>query len=313
MAMETASMQQPAGVATPVPCRPPVGTGSERRGRALLSWVNGPDLRNLFYGACVSNPAEFDEFLQLWHGAQTKAATLDAMPDGRQDVREPARSLGHAIAGVRQSETFRVEYEPHGVAFASVPISDLLTPQYWVDMDYVEELVGQVPAEGDDLALFRYCFSTGWLRPPTIIGGRIATFSSRRRDLSQPCALHLDSYSPQEVRFSVAVRPRPNFVWVTSIEESGRLLITNGVHHLLALLMAGRDRAYCLFRRASISNALLNLNDPAIFKPNRLIAPRPPLLHDFADGPLYECVSISDHYQFLRVAVNHEIGVVPSL
>ena len=51
--------------------------------------------------------------------------------------------------------------------------------------------------------------------------------------------------------------------------------VLNGVHHLLALMRAGRDRAYCLLRHG-LPEHVLNSQDPGLFKLEHLTDGRPP-------------------------------------
>jgi hypothetical protein len=55
----------------------------------------------------------------------------------------------------------------------------------------------------------------------------------------------------------------------------------------------------------------LNFADPGIFKLNRLIAPRPPLLRDYLDTAIAEPVSVRAADQALRVAINFDLTIVP--
>ncbi len=94
-----------------------------------------------------------------------------------------------------------------------------------------------------------------------------------------------------------------------------RLFILNGVHHLLALMKAGRQHAYCLLRPAnSLSELLANGWSPQnldMFKPNELTGPRPPLLRDYLDEEQAADVGIHLRQSYLRLAIQSDPGLIP--
>jgi hypothetical protein len=89
------------------------------------------------------------------------------------------------------------------------------------------------------------------------------------------------------VTFEFDVTSRPNWIWLPAIQDMNRVLILNGVHHLLARLRAGRPHAVCLIRHASSLGDLLangwNPQDLSLSKPLELTGVRPPLLRDYKD------------------------------
>jgi hypothetical protein len=208
-------------------------------------------------------------------------------------------------------------YEPFGAMFAVVPLADLVTPQWWVDRDYVDDLAVSAPSEDDLDALFDFSFAVGQLSRPMYLGLNGAAFASVRGDIGVPGPLRIANYSPEKVTFEFDVTPRPNWVWVAASQDMNRLLIINGVHHLLALLRAGHKSALCLLRPASTLGELVvhgwNPQDPALFKPNELTAIRPPLLGDYFDEGLASDVAIHLRQSYLRVAVNADPGVIPRI
>jgi hypothetical protein len=94
-----------------------------------------------------------------------------------------------------------------------------------------------------------------------------------------------------------------------------RLLILNGVHHLLALLKAGRQHALCLLRPAREVGELQamgwNFQDPGLFKPSELTAERPPLLRDYLDDQHAADIGIHLRQNFLRLILQTDPGVIP--
>ena len=99
------------------------------------------------------------------------------------------------------------------------------------------------------------------------------------------------------------------------LPENRSVLVLNGVHHVAALQRAGRPRALALIRQGPLQ-AVLNFQEPWLFKPERLLGcPRPPLIRDYFDDRLADQVCVRAVDQFMRFAVQNppEIGYVPQM
>ena len=88
--------------------------------------------------------------------------------------------LANGEAAIRATEQFRTVYEPLGAQFVCVTIENLVTPQWWVDTDQVDELVREVPAEDDLDGLFDFCFAPGSIGHPLTLGMNGAVVTSRK-------------------------------------------------------------------------------------------------------------------------------------
>jgi len=206
-------------------------------------------------------------------------------------------------------------YEPFGAMFAMVPLAELVTPQWWVDAEYVETLAASAPAEDDLDGMFDFAFSTGRLTRPMNLGLNGAAFASAQGDSGNLGPLRVARYSPERVTFEFDVTPRPNWVWLATTRDMNRLFILNGVHHLLALMKAGRQRAYCLLRPANTLDELTangwNPQAPELFKPDELKGARPPLLRDYLDREHAADVAIHLRQSYLRLVVQADPGIIP--
>jgi hypothetical protein len=282
----------------------------ERTGFALLHWIDPQEDRPLFYSHPITMPPDVNGFVALCKAARARALGPVALA-GIQGNRPLPVQLAAKEAAVRQTEQFRSDYEQWGVSFASVPLADLITPQWWVDLEYVNDLVAAVPAAGDDNALFDFCFATGRLGPPMLVGMNGVVIKSGRRDLGTISPLRIEAVAPDKVTFGFDALPRANWVWLNVI-KGGEMVILNGVHHLLALMRAGRNRAYCLLRQGLVEQ-VLDFQTPGIFKPQHLTARRPPLLRDYLDAKVADSVRVRAVDQFMRFVVQSppEIGFVP--
>jgi hypothetical protein len=113
--------------------------------------------------------------------------------------------------------------------------------------------------------------------------------------------------------FEFDARPRPNYLWLNVIPATQQIAVLNGVHHLTALLNAGRDRAYCLIRQGPLEQVFdFGPNNPGIFKAEQFTADRPPLVRDYLDNAVADTAGVRASDQFMRFAVaGPEIGTVP--
>jgi hypothetical protein len=213
---------------------------------------------------------------------------------------------------IRASEQFRTSYEPLGATFASVPIRDLIAPQWWADTPYIAEFQAALPAEGDEGALFDFCFAEGKLEPPMMLGSNAAVIVSGRKSLGALSPLRLKSASQSKATFEFDASPRPNYLWLNVVPATQQIVVLNGVHHQLALLSAGRQRAYCLIRQGPLEQVFNFAGDVGIFKAEHLTANRPPLLRDYLDIAITDPVGVRAADQFMRFGVaGPDIGIVP--
>jgi len=295
---------------------PGADTVPERCGSALLGWVAEPDVRALFYASAVTSPSTVDDFVAAWKiGHDSKPVTPAATPADPQISPLPA-ALADNAAALAATDQFRTQYQPFGAGFVTVKLSELITPQWWADTAYVAELAASLPAEDDLEGLFRFSFTEGHLAPPMLMGTNAAAFASPRRELGALSPLRVARHSGARVTFEFDVTPRPNWVWLAAVQGLSRPLILNGVHHLLALLKAGRQEAFGLLRPAQSLQELqamgLNLQqDPSLFKPDQVMGSCPPLLRHYLDETITQPVNLRTVDQYMRTVVQADIGFIP--
>jgi hypothetical protein len=283
----------------------------ERRGKALMAWVNGPDVRNVFYGSAITAPPDVETFVAIWEAAQATAPTVPLSAPVSLSIADLPESVASQAQALVQSEQFRTHYQPFGVGgIGVVELADLITPQVWVDEQYVDELVGELPANDDDHGLFNFCFPHGRLGRPSLLGTSGGAFISKRRQIGGLTPVRVSHHSPKKVTFEFDVIPRANWLSV-GIIETGRVVLRNGVHHALALLRSGRRCGFFLLQSSPAADLGLNYQDPGLFKLNRLLAPRPPLLRDYLEDTLATPVAVRTMDQYFKFAVMSEPGFLP--
>jgi hypothetical protein len=203
----------------------------------------------------------------------------------------------------------------------AVPLISLVSPQWWVDDEYVAELVQGLPAQGDDAGLFNFCFRRGSVELPIVQGplpnrGYLVAFSSKRRSLDVlGAAPTISQPADERIEVTFTVEPRPNHVMVAPIQGTDRLLILNGVHRLLALLRGGRDRAFCVLLQPVNANQPVAgadfANNPELFSWPELLAPQPPFLRHFLDGGFSSSVDVRELVQSMRIALVPDMSFYP--
>lgn len=287
----------------------------QRHGKALLGWLPEPDLRPLFQVSAVTSPLDVEDFVNEARVRRHARTRIPDIPPAPVTFAELPTPLGPRADLLMATNQFKTVYGPFGAKFAVVPLADLVTPQWWVDIEYVETLAASAPAEDDCDAMFDFSFSMGRLTRPMNLGLNGAAFASARSDIGTPGPLRIARYSPEKVTFEFDVTPRPNWIWLAASQDMSRLFILNGVHHLLALMKAGRQHAYCLLRPAnSLGDLLANGWNPQtldMFKPNELTGARPPLLRDYLDEGQAADVGIHLRQSYLRLAIQSDPGLIP--
>lgn len=99
-----------------------------------------------------------------------------------------------------------------------------------------------------------------------------AVVTSRKRGLGMIFAQEsLPCFRPDTFQFDAL--PSPNWLWLSVVPENGSVLVLNGVHHVAALLRAGRRLAFGLIRQGPLQ-AIMNFHEPGIFKPECLLQNR---------------------------------------
>ena len=280
---------------------------TQRQGKALLGWLSEPVVRPIFHIWTVTSPLDVESFVAEASSRRQVRTRIPLTPPAPGAVSELPAALAARVDHLRATDQFKMAYEPFGAMFAMVPLAELVTPQWWADIEYVEALAASAPAEDDLDGMFDFSFSMGRLARPMNLGLNGAAFASARGDSGNVGALRVARYSPEKVTFEFDVTPRPNWIWLAASQDMNRLFILNGVHHLLALMKAGRRHAYCLLRPAhSLDDLRANGWDPQnleMFKPDELKSARPPLLRDYLDEEHAADVGIHVRQSYLRLAV----------
>jgi hypothetical protein len=283
---------------------------SENRNIAgLLGFLSKAEVDALFQQQPFRTP-DGSEPLVMWRKLETNLSLLEPLQDA--SPRPLPTILNPLAAEIASRVTYKKHYEAVAdFSFVDVPIDALLAPQWYADLDYVDELrarLGTTPTPED---IMKFAFADGRIGPPVVTANQVQ-FLTARRDL------HVDPIpvvrQATDGSFEIIIRAasRPNYVQVASIDN--RLFLTNGVHKVCALHLSGVKHCPCLLRKAStIQEAGLNPQSTSLFRDAIFKSARPALVRDFLDSRAAAPLLLRSMYQIMQVSINVGAMNVPAL
>jgi len=219
--------------------------------------------------ALIEQTAEYCEQLPLPTPRAGATTTIALVPDAEDEL--------------MQRPTFVREYAPYGnYRVCLVPTHLLITPQWYINLDFVEKLHRCAPQVEDLHGTIQFAFTEGvelddfWLSSSALA---ISTNS-----VGQPRVHHVEGrrISPHEVEAVVRVKSRPNYLEVAKI--GSRFILINGIHRAAALMQAGFDRIPCLLSQYGTLAEVIPQGSLGMIPEARLLGDgRPPYLADYFD------------------------------
>jgi len=209
---------------------------------------------------------------------QSRAAIAALGPYVMQPVLPLPPELQTAAEAVRSRDVFHREYDAKfDVTFGMVALDSLISPQPLADLDYIHELTDSLSSEPDLTRDFEFAFPEGTIPEPAVVGNT-ATFATHAPNIY---VAPTPTYRKVAGGYEVVVRAesKPNYLFAADL--GGRLILVNGVHHVLAFIKAGRKHAPAVIRQAMMVPEL-GLGQTTLL--NQIGAARPPLVKDFL-GP----------------------------
>jgi hypothetical protein len=199
----------------------------------------------------------------LWREGIEARRVLAPVPNSAETVPLPT-AVADQVSAIRARRTFAEFYQAVAdYQIVLAPIAALLAPQWYADMDYVDELAQRVPTLDDLSALLEYSFTEGEIAEPVVTNNQVV-FSSHRRDLFCSPIPTVRKLGPGEYEIVARALSRPNYVQVARL--GNRLLLTNGVHKVLAALRAGATHIPCAVREiVDLSEAGVNAQGTTLF------------------------------------------------
>jgi hypothetical protein len=245
----------------------------------------------------------------LWRRFDHARAQLEPVLQGQF---EPlAEDLADAERSIRRRSTFKEYYEAVAdYSFGTVPIASLLAPQWFADLDYIDEMAAKLSSGLSPDEQLRFALSEGSIHQP-IIAGNTVLFSSPRRDLHADQVPRVTQTAEGEFEIVVRATSRPNYVQVAVIGD--RLVLTNGVHKVCALHKAGFTRCYCVARQAhNLVETGLNVQT-TLFRDQIFGSVRPAIVTDFLNALTAVPLQMRSMNQILQIAIQSGTLTVPAL
>lgn len=249
--------------------------------------------------------------INLWRQSEDAVRSLPPSPTGNGarilDVAESS-----VIEEVRARQTYKKHYESAAdYQFALLPADSLLAPQWFADMDYIEELSHQISAEATLDQQIRFAMAEGLITEPIIAGNQVV-FTSQRRDLHVEQIPVFRQIESGEFEITTRAYSRPNYI--QAVQVGDRFLLTNGVHKVCALHLKGHRNIPCLLRRANrVEESGLNTQQTSLFRPELMNSSRPAHVLDFLSDRVAVPASLRSMYQVLRVGFGIEMLNVPAI
>lgn len=268
-------------------------------------------LSSNYYSLCVPSLLSIQEAIRPYRSAVLELSVQDC---DRALVKELPPHLDVSAAAVSLSADFQEFYAPaSGLEFGVVEIESLLAPQFFADLSYVEEIRLGLGESPDPSSVFNLLFGRGTLAPP-VLAQTTATFASARRDLYTSGLVRAQQVDDRAFDISLRVCMRPNFCHVTRLDNVG-LVLTNGVHRVLALYQLGVREIPCLWDSIAHESGL-GFDNPTtqlIFHQLSHGHTRPALVTDYLNNQIAAPVSLKSMGLVLRMTVNSELFTIPAI
>jgi hypothetical protein len=248
--------------------------------------------------------------LKLWHQYNAKVSKLPSYQT--QDVETLPTSLNAKVEEIKTRTTYKKHYEPLGsCSFVLAPIESLLSPQWYADMEYVDELSSQINKKMSLSEQLSFALSEGRITKPIITGNQVV-FLSPRPDLYADQIPTVRETKSGEFEISVNAARRPNYIQVAKLQ--GRLFLVNGVHKVCAFYKKGLTKVPCVYRAIhSLEESGINPKGTTLLNPSVFDGKRPALVKDFLDSNLAVQLRMRSTYQVLQVNINVGTMKVPAL
>lgn len=278
--------------------------------RAILGFLLKAEVDAIFKQQPFELKDESADPARSWRASCDAVRSLSLTPTNAQIGLLDENEIS-IIKQVKSRRTFAKYYEAvDDYQFALVPINALLAPQWFADLDYINELASQVSENASIEDLIRFTMAEGTIAQPIISGPQVL-FASLRPDIHADPIPEVREVGPGEFEIILRANSRPNYVSVASI--GGRLLLTNGVHHVCALSLRGFESVPCVLRNVGrIEEVGLDLRT-TLFRPELLSGPRPAQVLDFLDDQVAVPLKLRSMYHVLRIGIGVELIKIPAI
>ncbi len=247
--------------------------------------------------------------LKLWQQSVRGRAALPRLEDRSSQVETLPDELARDVDTIKKRRTFQRFYERVAdYHFGMAPAEALLSPQWYADLDYVEELASRLEDRMDDASLLHFAMADGSITEPIIRNNQVV-FSSRRLDLNANPIPDIRDVGDGEFEIVVRASSRPNYLQVAVLDD--RLVLVNGVHKVLALFRHGYTKVPCVWRHVhNLAETGLNLQT-TLFADQTFKTPRPALVLDLLNDKVAVPLLSRSMYQVMRLTISMDSFQVP--
>jgi hypothetical protein len=277
---------------------------------ALLGWLALPQAVQLLGQEHIEDVLPQAELFDLYERTAEYCEQLPP-PSPRAGAPTTIALMPEVEDDLARRPTYLREYAAYASYRAClVPVHLLLTPQWYVNLDFVETLRQQAPRPDDLVGAVRFAFSEGSELDDLWLTGAALAISTH--SIGQPRIHTVEGrrISPHEVEVVVRVQSRPNYLEVAKI--GSRFVIVNGIHRAAAFLQAGFDRIPCLLGQYDALGEAFPQRALGMIPEAHLMGEgRPPYLADYFDpqaAPRFHQRSV---YTVVRVTPQVDVLHVP--
>lgn len=284
-------------------------TDGDRRAVGLLGFLAKAEVDANFRQQVFKTPNGEDPF-ELWRAAQSRREGLQAAAQGAAiPIPEELQCLAEEV---RHRKTYQRHYESQAdYHFCAVPIEALISPQWYADLDYVDELKAKLGTSPSTESAFRFAFVEGQINAPLVTANQVQ-FTSRGLDLFADTTPNVQVAEDGSFTITVLAGSRPNYIQVALLD--GRLVLVNGVHKVLSLYALGLKTCFCAFRVVSrLEETGLNLQATTLYRDEVFKSTRPALVTDFMNSNTAVPLRMKSMYQVMQVSINVGQIRVPAL
>ena len=246
--------------------------------RALLGFMTRDEAVAFQKEPCIPSVGEDDAAQTArWQPLAQVVQALQPILDFNVEARPLTGAAQTVATRISSDPAFTMAFGTGPHTFQSVRLDRIVSRQWYVDLEHLEEL--HPPDEADEAAVLDFCMRANPIEPPIRSSDGAITFSSHFAGNLVATNMSFDVVSDNEVKVSASVRSRPNYVYIVQVND--RYIMQNGYHRAVSLLQAGHARIPCFVKPMNPPEMQMLMQQPGFFDIARIMLPRPPLIQDF--------------------------------
>ena len=262
----------------------------------LYGAVSQPEIMGFLRTQCeFKDPKELTEVALAWSKAAAEFSKLPADPTDVPEsivVEAVPYDYSYSMNKISQSALFRNSFALLPYSFKFIDIDHLVAPQRYVNLNYVEKLVGKLVSDIKGDQLIDFCLAGGATPPPPSelqLGANTYSYKSESTDFrflggfpkrltSDDIEYALGGGQPIAALLMFVGYGSPA---VNVYQVGKRMILNNGFHRLFALRKKGISKAPVVVQHITNWNLELPQQITGIPTAYLVTAPRPAMVKDF--------------------------------